>query len=75
MTKSPSRKRRSKLTAILAAPILALIFIVGWSLYWIGQSRHHNPKQQQKPTSKASSKQDEVELIMIPQEEEQMLAN
>jgi flagellar basal body-associated protein FliL len=74
MTKSTSRKKRNKLTVILLAPILAIVFIAGWSLYWIGQSWHQNTKQPQKPTYKTPTKQDEVELIMIPQEE-QILAN
>jgi cytoskeletal protein RodZ len=74
MTKSTSRKKRNKLTVILLAPILALVFIAGWSLYWIGQSWHQNTKQPQKLTNNTQTKQDEIELIMIPQEE-QILAN
>jgi flagellar basal body-associated protein FliL len=72
MTKPTRRKKRSKLIAILLAPILSIIFIAGWSLYWIGQSRHQNEKQPQNPTP--ITKQDEFALIMIPQEE-QMLTN
>jgi hypothetical protein len=73
MTKPTSRKKRNKLRAILLAPILSIIFLAGWSLYWIGQSRHQNTKQRQNPTH-TTTKQDEFELIMIPQEE-QMLTN
>ena len=75
MTKPTNRKKRNKLTVALLAPILAIVFIVGWSLYWIGQSGQPKAKLPQKPINKTPPKQDEVELIMIPQQEEQILAN
>jgi uncharacterized membrane protein len=74
MTKSTGRKKRNKLALILLAPILPIVFIAGWSLYWIGQSWNQNIKQLQKSTNKTPPKQDEVELIVIPQQEEQILA-
>ena len=67
MPKIPVRKKRSKLAVILLAPIFALVFIVGWSLYWIGQSRQKQ-SQPLKPSNKIPAKQDEIELIVIPQE-------
>jgi len=75
MTKPTNRKNRSKLTMLIVAPILSLVFMAGWSLYCIGQSGHQNTKQLQKPISKSLSKQDEVELIVIPQQEEQIIAS
>jgi flagellar basal body-associated protein FliL len=75
MTKPTSRKKRNKLTTILIAPIIVIVFVVGWSLYWIGQSRHQNTKQPQKTANKTHAMQDEIELIMIPQQEEQPLTN
>ena len=75
MTKPTSRKNRNKLTMLLIAPIISIVFIAGWSLYWIGQIGHQNTKQLQKLTSKPLAKQDEVELIVIPQQEEQILAS
>jgi flagellar basal body-associated protein FliL len=75
MTKPTNRKNRSKLTMLIVAPILSLVFMAGWSLYWIGQSGNQNTKQLQKPISKSLSKQDEVELIVIPQQEEQIIAS
>ena len=38
MTKPTNRKKRNKLTVALLAPILIIVFIVGWSLYWIRPS-------------------------------------
>ena len=74
MIKPTSRKKRSKLTIILLAPFVAIIFIAGWSLYCIGQPWHQKTKQPHKPTNKTPTQQDELELIMIPQEQ-QILAN
>lgn len=67
MTKTVSRKKRNKLTIILLAPILAPMFLFGWTLYHIGQT---SQKQPQKPTNKIPAKQEEIELTMIPQEEQ-----
>ena len=76
LTKPPSsRKKRSKLTVALLAPILTIVFIVGWSLYWIGQSRQPNTKQPQKTINKTPTKQDNIELIVIPPQEKEILAN
>ena len=75
MTKPTNRKNRHKLARLIAAPILSIVFMAGWSLYWIGQAGHQNIKQIQKPTSKPLAKQDEVELIVIPQQEEQIHAS
>jgi flagellar basal body-associated protein FliL len=75
MTKRASRKKRSKLMLILLAPILAIVFLVGWSFYWIGQSRQPKTKQPQKLINENPEKQDNIELIAIPKQEEQILAN
>jgi hypothetical protein len=70
MTKPLHRKKRSRATRILFAPIIALVFLVGWSFYWIGQSG--NKKQK---IGKAASKPENVHLMAIPLEEEQTLKN
>ena len=75
MTKPTPRKKRNKLTTVLIAPILIIVFIVGWSLYWIGQSGQRNTKQPQKPIKKTTAEQDQVELIVIPLQEKEILAN
>jgi hypothetical protein len=74
MKRKPTRRKRNKLTLALLAPILILGFIVGWALYWIGQSGKTKAKQPNKPINRAPAKQNEVELIMIPKENE-ILAN
>ena len=68
MTNNTSRKKRSKLKVILFAPVLIFTFIIGWSLYWIGQQNDKPTKQ--KPTNKTPVKQETIELTVIPQEEE-----
>jgi flagellar basal body-associated protein FliL len=72
MTKRSTRKKRSKLTIIILAPVLALTFMVGWTLYWIGNTK---PKQPQAPTPKMHAKQDPVQLIAIPTQEEHTITN
>lgn len=73
MAKPTNRKNRSKLTIALVAPILIIIFIVGWTLYWRGQQG--TTKQPQKPNNKTPAKQDKIELIAILPQEEQIIAN
>jgi len=75
MTKPSTRKKRNKLTIALLAPIFIIIFLAGWSLYLIGQPRRPNTKQRQKPIKKTRAKQDQIELIVIPQREKEILAN
>ena len=75
MTRSTSRKKRSKLTRLLLSPIMLIVFVAGWSLYCIGQpSSRQNIKQPIKLADSTGKKQDAVELVVIPQQE-QILAN
>ena len=72
MTKRPNRRKRSKISILLLAPVMALTFIVGWSLYWIGNTKH---KQHHAPTPKIHIEQDPVQLMVIPVQEEQTITN
>jgi flagellar basal body-associated protein FliL len=72
MTKRHNRKKRSKLTILLLAPIMALTFIVGWSLYWIGNTKS---KQKNSTTPKIPTEHDSIQLIVIPSQEEQTIPN
>lgn len=72
MTKRPNRKKRSKLTIIILAPVLALTFIIGWTLYWVGNTKH---KQPHSTAPKINANQDPVHLIVIPGQEEQTITN
>ena len=73
-TKPLYRKKRSKLQVVLLAPILAIVFMVGWSLCCIGQTNQLKTRQPQKPINKTSTDQNEIELIVIPKQE-QIIAN
>lgn len=75
MTKLTSRKKRNKLQVVLLAPILAIVFLVGWSLCCIGQTNQPKASQPQKPINKTPTDQNEIELFVIPQQEEQILAS
>jgi len=72
LTKTTAKKQRSKLTKILLAPALAIVFAVGWSLYYIGQPRQ---KKNQKQTNTTQPKHENVELMMIPAEEKITVTN
>ena len=72
MTKRQNRKKRSTLSVLLLAPVMTLTFIVGWSLYWIGNTKH---KQSQAPTHKIHAEQNPVQLMVIPMQEEQTIIN
>ena len=73
MIKPTIRKKRGKLKVALLSPIFIAVFIVGWSLYFIGQSGEPKTKQPQKPVIKRPAQPSEIELIVIPQEERQIL--
>jgi flagellar basal body-associated protein FliL len=74
MTKPTQRKKGDKLLVVLLAPIVAIVFIVGWSFYFIGQANHPKTRQPQKPINKTSTDQNEIELIVIPQQDK-IIAN
>lgn len=74
MAKSPNkRKKRSKLAVALLLPITAAMFLLGWTLFCIGQ-RQTKTKQPQKPLNTASAEKEELELIFISDKEEQIIA-
>jgi hypothetical protein len=39
------RHKRNKIVTVLLLPALAMIWLVGWSLYWIGSKQVGNPKK------------------------------
>ena len=54
MTKT-TRKKRNKLTIALIAPILAIVFIISWSLSWIGSQKQSSNKNQSAAKAKTAS--------------------
>ncbi len=63
-------KKRSKLAIILLSPILIPLFLIGWALYQIEQSRLPKTKQPQKTINTTPAKKEEVEFYVIPREEQ-----
>jgi len=59
-TQKDTHERRKTLTLILL-PALALIWLVGWSLYWIGFQRKTTEKEQ-------ASNENNVTMMIIPKE-------
>lgn len=74
MSKTATRKKRGILKVVLLAPILVIVFIVGWSLYWVGDGKKPNTKQQQK-TINTRAEQGNVELYTLSPQEQEVLAN
>ena len=64
------QKKRSKLAIILLSPILIPLFLIGWALYQIEESRLPKSKQPQKTINTAPAKKDELEFYVIPQEQQ-----
>ncbi|MGA2524008.1 MAG: hypothetical protein ABSF65_07650 [Candidatus Bathyarchaeia archaeon] len=74
MTKT-NRKKRSKLAIALLSPILVIVFAVGWIFYILGQrSEQSKTIDARKPVTKSPSKQNEIELMVIPPKEEEVIA-
>jgi hypothetical protein len=48
--------------------------MVGWSLTYIGLSKQQKTYQPEKPTNKTPTKEEELELVFIPNHEEQILS-
>ncbi len=72
MAKSPAkRKKQSKLTIALLSPILIVVFIAGWCLAYIGESKQPKTKQPNNSINKTPEKE-ELELIVISNQEEQI---
>jgi flagellar basal body-associated protein FliL len=72
MTKRQNRKKRSKLSVLLLTPVMALTFVVGWSLYWVGSTKN---KQPQAHSPKIHAEQDPVQLMVISMQEERTITN
>jgi hypothetical protein len=72
MVKPFNKRKQNKLKVLLLAPICAMVFIIGWSLYCLGQSK---TKHTQKTINKVQTKQEEVEIIMIPVQENEELTH
>ncbi len=63
LTVTTPKRKRNRLLIILALPALALIWLVGWSLYWIGRSRDNQRHVQTKHKDKSK---ENIMLITVP---------
>jgi hypothetical protein len=69
MANPTQRKKRSRLTRIILLPALVPIFVIGWSLYWIGQSKNNPKHPKHRPNNKTPKKQEEITIGVISKEE------
>jgi len=56
----------------MLAPLLAVVFLIGWVFYYFG---NNGQKQPQKQTKTIPKNNENFELLMIPKEEEQTITN
>jgi len=66
---SKSRRKRGKAITIMLLPLVVIMFVVGWCLYWIG-SQKRTGKAQRKPAEK-----EHVTIMPIVFEENQEIVN
>ncbi|MGE5638373.1 MAG: hypothetical protein ACM3WQ_06670 [Chloroflexota bacterium] len=53
LTVTTSKPKRNRLLVILTLPALALLWLVGWSLYWIGSKSDNAPQVRSKHNNKS----------------------
>ncbi len=61
MKKLRDRRKRNKAIIVLLLPAIIFVWIVGWSLYWIGHQKESRKAQPSSP----SKEEDYVSLIPI----------
>ncbi len=61
------KRKRSRILIILALPALALLWLVGWTLYWIGCKSDNKSQVQSKHKHKSK---ENITLIAAPTLEE-----
>jgi|WetSurMetagenome_2_1015567.scaffolds.fasta_scaffold236769_3 hypothetical protein len=74
MEKLTYGKKRNKLLVALMSPVFFVVFMVGWVFYFIGQSERPKARQPQQTISKVPPLKEGIELIVIPNEEEKIMA-
>jgi len=52
------RHRRNRAITLLFLPVLVVVWLVGWSLFWVGGRR-----DRERPKSKMEPKEDHITLI------------
>ena len=66
MKVSKSKKKRSRAVIVMFFPVVVILWIFGWSLYWIGRQRECGKAEP------ASSLQEEDNVILVPMVAETM---
>jgi hypothetical protein len=71
LTKPKGRSKRNKAIIVLLLPAIIFLWIIGWSLYWIG---HQKEPREVQPSS-SHKEEDYVSLIPIVLEEPSEIEN
>jgi flagellar basal body-associated protein FliL len=66
---SKNKRKRSKAMIIMLLPLLILMFIIGWCMYWTGKQKGTDKTERKPP------KEDNVTVMPIILEETQEIVN
>jgi len=66
---SKNKRKRSRAMTIMLLPVLILMFIIGWCMYWAGNQKRTNKTQRKPP------KEDNVTIMPIILEETEEIPN
>ena len=68
------RRKRNRAMTLFLLPVLIFIFLMGWSMYWVG-SQKRPLKRAKKTKLKEPSKKDNVTFMPIILEEKPEITN
>jgi flagellar basal body-associated protein FliL len=64
MRKAPKRRKRNRAIMVLLLPVMAILWLIGWGLYWVGSK-----KQPAKPAKSNRQEDEDVTFTMLMPEQ------
>lgn len=75
MATSKGKRKRNKAMIIMLLPMLIVIFIIGWFMYWMGDEKRTDKIQHKPPKQQKQPEKDNVTIMPIVFEEPQEIPN
>jgi len=72
---SKGKRKRNKTMTIMLLPMLIVIFIIGWFMYWMGDEKRSTKTQHKPPKQHEQPEKDNVTILPIIFEEPQEITN
>jgi preprotein translocase subunit YajC len=72
---SKGKRKRNKTMTIMLLPMLIVIFIIGWFIYWMGDEKRSDKIQHKLPKQHEQPEKDNVTILPIIFEEPQEITN